>query len=167
MRQSECTYIFPEREKGLCHIDDWSEITTYDVQVIDKVTGEPVALFNLDPYMFKNMMMTSTAMVCECVINPHKPLFGMLVEAKLIPDMFDEGTIPSYHICPEQIEFLGITEKQLEKLEPLVLVIRDKENGHIVFKDFPVMLWEGKAVNVRRNTILVSSTGQAVSELII
>jgi hypothetical protein len=68
--------------------------------------------------------------------------------------MFDEGTVASYKIAPEQIEYLGISDKQLESLEPLILVIRDKNNEHIAFRDFPVMLWDGKAVNVKRNTIL-------------
>ena len=156
--QSRKIYTFHEKEKGMCHVESWNAITTYDMQLLDKVTGEPSLLCNLDPYLFRNMRMRTTTMICECITDPHKPLFGILIEANLIPDMFDEGTVASYKIAPEQIEYLGISEKQLELLEPLVLVIRDKADGHVAFRDFPVMLWEGKAINIKRNTILSAHT---------
>jgi hypothetical protein len=160
--QSQHTYRFHEREKGMCHVDSWTTITTHDVQLRDKTTQEPMALCSLDPYLFRNFRMETTTTTCECSIDKDRPLFGLLVEAVKLPDMFDEGTTPSYAIAPEQIEYLGISEKQLEKLEPLVLIIREAGGEHIAFKDFPVMLWEGKAINIKRNTILVNSRSQLI-----
>jgi len=152
-------YVFHEREKGLAHVEAWSSITTENVQVLDKHTGEPVSLCEIDPIMFRHAQMRGTVLTCECIIDPLRPLFGVLLEANLVPEMFPPDTIPSYSVAPEQIEYLGITEKMLKDIEPLVLIIRDKLDGHISFRDFPVILWEGKAINIKRNTILTGNAG--------
>ena len=154
-------YVFHEREKGLAHVDAWPSITTNSVQVLDKRTKEPVSLCELDPIMFRHAQMRGTALTCECIVIPDRPLFGMLLEANLVPEMFPKDTIPSYSIAPEQVEYLGISEKMLKDIEPLVLIIRDslEEGSHVAFRDFPIILWEGKAINVKRNTILTGNAG--------
>ena len=82
--------------------------------------------------------------VCESGRGTEKPLFGMLVPDSMLRKNDDE----SFRISPEQVAYLGITETQLEELDPLVFCYRNKEDKFEAFKQAPVVLWEGKAVNV-------------------